>query len=68
MKKFNIQSLVYYNTPLHLHKATKFLGYKKGSFPNAEDKCNNVLALGHHQHLREEEIKYVCDKINSFYK
>ena len=24
-----IQSLVYYGTPLHLHKATKKLGYKK---------------------------------------
>ena len=64
----NIQSLVYYGKPLHLHEASKKLGYKKGSFPNAEDKCNKVLALPHHQHLREEEIKYVCDKINSFYK
>ena len=36
LKKFNIQSLIYYGTPLHLHKATKFLGYKKGSFPKAE--------------------------------
>ena len=30
-----IQSLVYYGTPLHLHKATKILGYKKGSLPIA---------------------------------
>ena len=36
LNKFNIQSLVYYKTPLHLHTATKFLGYKKGDFPNAE--------------------------------
>ena len=28
LKKFNIQSLVYYKTPLHLHKANKYLNYK----------------------------------------
>ena len=68
LKKFNIQSLVYYKTPLHLHKATKFLGYKKGDFPNAEKIVKQVLSFPFHQHLKEKEIKYVCEKINNFYK
>ena len=29
LNKFNIQSLLYYPTPLHLHKSMRFLGYKK---------------------------------------
>ena len=62
-----IQSLVYYGTPLHLHKASKKLGYKKGDFPNAERICSKVLALPHHQHLKKKEIKYVCESINKFY-
>ncbi len=62
-----IQSLIYYGTPLHLHKASKYLGYKKGDFPKVENLCSKVLALPHHQHLKEEEIKYVCDEINKFY-
>jgi len=63
----NIQSLVYYGKPLHMHKASKSLGYKLGDFPKAEDLCKNVLSLPHHQHLSEKEIKYVCENINKFY-
>ena len=65
--KYKIQSLVYYKNPLHLHKATKFLGYKKGDFPKAEKICKKVLAFPHHQHLRKKEIIYVTKKINEFY-
>ena len=67
LKKFNIQSLIYYGTPLHLHKATKFLSYKKGSFPNAEKFSKKVLSFPYHQHLKKKEIEYVCKKINTFY-
>ena len=62
-----IQSLIYYGTPLHLHNATKKLGYKKGSLPIAEKLANKVLALPHHQNLSKEQILYVCKKINNFY-
>ena len=68
LKKFNVQSLVYYKTPLHLHKATRFLGYKKGDFPKAEKIAKQVLSFPHHQHLKIKEIKYVCEKINNFYR
>ena len=56
-----------YKTPLHLHKATKFLGYKKKDFPNAERITEKVLSFPHHQHLKKKEIMYVVDKINKFY-
>ena len=68
LKKFNIQSLIYYGTPLHLHKATKYLGYKQGDFPNAEQFAKQVLSFPFNQHLKEKEIKFVCKKINDFYK
>ena len=67
LKKFKIQSLVYYNTPLHLHKATRFLGYKKGDFPNAEKFSKKVLSFPHHQNLKKSEIEFVSKKINNFY-
>jgi len=67
LKKNSIQSFIYYGTPLHLHPATKKLGHKKGSFPNAEKLANKVLALPHHQNLTKKQILYVCDKINKFY-
>ena len=67
LNKFNIQSLVYYKTPLHLHTATKFLGYKKGDFPNAEKCAQKVLSFPHHQYLKRKEIEFVAKKINNFY-
>lgn len=63
----NIESLVYYGTPLHLHKAAKILKYKKGDFPVAESQCKKVLALPHHQHLTKDQIYYVAEKIKKFY-
>ena len=62
-----IESLIYYGTALHLHKAAEQLGYKKGSMPVAERQCDRVLALPHHQHLTEGQISYVADKVNKFY-
>ena len=67
LQKFKIQSLVYYKTPLHLHKATKFLRYKKGDLPNAEKLTKLVLSFPCHQYLKKNEIEFVCKKINTFY-
>jgi len=68
LQKHNIQSLVYYATPLHLHGASKVYGYKKGEFPVAEEICSKVLAFPHHQYLTINQIKFVCNKIDLFYK
>ena len=68
LKKFQIQSLLYYPTPLHMHKSMKFLRYKKGSLPNAEKITKKVISFPHHQYISQKQIKYVCDKINNFYK
>jgi len=63
-----IQSLVYYGTPLHLHKASSILGYNEGDLMNAEKLSKKVLSFPHHQYLKEDEIKYVSDSINQFYE
>lgn len=65
--RHGIESLVYYGTPLHLHKAAESLGVKKGSLPVAEAQCEKVLALPHHQNLTDEQIIYVSEKVNAFY-
>tara|TARA_B110000008_G_C16944584_1_gene553886 strand:+ start:809 stop:1912 length:1104 start_codon:yes stop_codon:yes gene_type:complete len=67
LKKFNIQSLLYYPTPLHLHNSLKCLGYKKGDLINAEKITSKVISFPHHQHLSEKQIKFVSEKINKFY-
>jgi dTDP-4-amino-4,6-dideoxygalactose transaminase len=62
-----IQSLVYYGTPLHLHKAAARYGFKRGDFPKAEHQADRVLALPHHQYLSADQIGYVADAVNAFY-
>ena len=61
-----IETLIYYGKPLHLHLASKKLGYQKGDFPVAENLANRVLALPHHQYLTKKQIVYVCEIINKF--
>ena len=67
LRKFNIQSLVYYKNPLYAHKASKFLNVDKKNFPVANTLVKKVLALPHHQYLKKSEIIFVCKKINQFF-
>ena len=64
----NIQSLIYYGTPLHLHIASKKIGFKKGDFQNSERISKKVLSFPHHQYLRESEIIHISNLINYFYE
>lgn len=62
-----VQTLVYYGTALHLHKASEKLGYRRGDLPKAERQCDRVLALPHMQYLSADQIGYVADLVNKFY-
>ena len=68
LKSRGIESLVYYGTPLHMHKAAKIFGYKKGDLPISEKLTKQVLSIPHHQHLTKNQLKFVSDSINQFYK
>lgn len=67
LQSHDIESLVYYGTPLHLHKAAARFGLKRGDLPVAEAQCEKVLALPHHQNLTDDQITYVAEKVNAFY-
>jgi dTDP-4-amino-4,6-dideoxygalactose transaminase len=67
LAEHGVQTLVYYGTALHLHKAAAKLGYKRGDFPVAERQCDRVLALPHMQYLNDDQIGYTADLVNKFY-
>jgi dTDP-4-amino-4,6-dideoxygalactose transaminase len=67
LTKNNIESLIYYGTPLHLQTASRYLGYGLGSFPQAEIFCNKVISLPFHQSITKKQIIYISRKINEFY-
>lgn len=52
--------LIHYPMPLHLQKAYKDLGYKKGDFPVAEKVTQEIISLPMYPHLKETQIKYIA--------
>jgi len=67
LNKNHIDAKVHYPIPLHLQKAAKNLGYKKGDFPVTEAQCKSIITLPVHQHLSREQIDYVIRKVKEFY-
>lgn len=59
---------VYYPLPLHLQPCFRYLGYKRGSMPEAERASKEVLALPIYPGLTEEEQRYIVEKIGEFFR
>lgn len=62
----NIGSVIHYPIPPHLSEAYEYLGYKKGDFPITEKYAETVLSLPLYNGMKDEEIDYVIEKINSY--
>ncbi len=58
-----ISSVVYYPRPLHLQRATGYLGYKEGDMPEAERASREVLSLPIYPELGEDTIRRIAEVI-----
>jgi len=63
-----IEAKIHYPIPIHLQKASEYLGYKEGDFPLCEAQAKSIITLPVHQHLSDDEIAYVIDNIRKFYQ
>jgi len=63
-----IDAKVHYPVPNHLQPAARFLGYTEGSLPETEAQARTILSLPVHQTLSSEQVDYVIDSVNSFFK
>ena len=61
-----IESKINYPIPLHLQKAAKYLGHKKGSFPKAEKQSTLILSIPIYAELSEKKVDYIISKMNNF--
>ena len=58
---------IHYPLPIHLQKAFSHLGHKEGDFPKTEQYSRQILSLPMFPGMREEEAKYVANRIKSFF-
>ena len=68
LKENEIPTMIYYPLPLHLQPAFKYLGYKKGDFPEAEKAAKEVLSLPIYPELKRKEQDFIIRKIKEFYE
>ncbi len=66
--KNSVDAKVHYPIPMHLQPAAKYLKYKKGDFPVAEEMANTSLSLPVHEFIKEKHIKFVVKLIDKFYQ
>ncbi len=66
LRRQGISALIHYPIPLHLQKAYKDLGYKRGDFPVSEKIARRIISLPMHPFLKHHQIQYVAGKILQF--
>lgn len=67
LKENGVFAGVYYPSPVHLQQVYKYLGYKEGDLPVAEDACKKTFALPLYPEIELEKQEYVADKIKEFF-
>jgi dTDP-4-amino-4,6-dideoxygalactose transaminase len=67
LKENKIGSAIHYPIPIHLQKASQYLGYKKGDLPETEKQASRILSLPVHEDLTTHEVFRVINSINKFY-
>ena len=61
-----ISTGLHYPIPVHLQKAYKHLGYKKGDFPNTEYLSNNCVSLPIYAELLDSNVDLVIDALTKY--
>ena len=67
LNEHGIGTAIHYPIPIHLQKVANELGYKEGSFPNAEKQSKNIISLPIYPELKNDDLTYIIQTIKRFY-
>lgn len=68
LKSKGVETATHYPTPLPLMKCYANRGFTKSDFPVAAQLSQEILSLPMYPELTEEQIQYVTDQIDAFYR
>lgn len=68
LSQMGIETLIHYPVPPHLQKAYRFMGYKKGDFPETEKIADEALSLPCYPGMAESQQDYVIECLHRFFK
>lgn len=68
LNREGIATGIHYPVPLHLQKSFRYLGYKSGDFPAAEEISEKILSLPIFPELKKAEIEKIVLCIKKFYQ
>lgn len=68
LMKEGIQTAIHYPSILPLMPAYKYLNYSSSDFPVAYANQSTILSIPIYPELTDEQVKYVANRINSFYE
>ena len=66
LEQRGIQTNIYYVVPLHLQAANRYLGYRRGDLPNAEQVCDEAIALPLYPELEDRTLDRVISALHEF--
>ncbi len=68
LKAREIDTGVYYPSPLHVEEAYRYLGYKPGDLPEAERACREVLSLPVFPEMTDQQLAHTAASIRCFFE
>ncbi|MCX5788087.1 MAG: DegT/DnrJ/EryC1/StrS family aminotransferase, partial [Elusimicrobia bacterium] len=63
-----IETAIHYPVPIHLHRAARGLGLKRGSFPETERQAREILSLPVYPEMTRRDLSRVAGAIKEFYR
>lgn len=68
LQQNGIGTLIHYPVPAHLQQAYDSLGFKRGSYPIAEEMAETCLSLPLWPGMTKEQVFYIVEKIRIFFE